>query len=64
MPSLRVETNVSASAFDVDTMSSELMAAVAKTLGKPISYCMVVIVPDVHLVRKFYNYCKEGVIAL
>ena len=50
MPCLRIETNVSGSSFDIDQMSTELLAAVAKTLGKPIGYCMVAIIPDVHLV--------------
>ena len=49
MPRLRVETNVSGSSFDIDQLSAELMAAVAETLGKPIDYCMVAIIPDVHL---------------
>ena len=46
MPCLRIETNVSKSSFNHEQMSKELLAALAKTLGKPIGYCMVVIVPD------------------
>ncbi len=51
MPCLRIETNVAKSDINVEEFSAELTAAVAKTLSKPISYCMVVIVPDTLLVN-------------
>ena len=50
MPCLRIETNVPKSDINVEEFSTELTAAVAKTLSKPIGYCMVVIVPDTLLV--------------
>ena len=51
MPCLRIETNVAKSAINVEEFSTELTAAVAKTLSKPIGYCMVSIVPDSLLVN-------------
>ena len=59
MPCLRIETNVAKSSFDADEFSAELTAAVAKTLGKPVNYVMVVMVPDVHLV---FMKCYSSVI--
>ncbi|XP_065666928.1 macrophage migration inhibitory factor [Hydra vulgaris] len=46
MPCLRIETNVSKESFNQEKMANELLEALAKSMGKPIEYCMVVIVPD------------------
>ena len=51
MPCLRISTNVSKSAIDMKEFSADLTKAVAKTLSKPIEYCMVEISPDAFLVK-------------
>lgn len=45
MPHLRIETNVPASKVSASLLT-ELTGLIAKTLGKPESYCVVTIVPD------------------
>ncbi|XP_021933369.1 macrophage migration inhibitory factor homolog isoform X3 [Zootermopsis nevadensis] len=49
MPNFRLETNIPKSKITVDFLK-QTTALIAKTLGKPESYCVATVIPDLLLV--------------
>ncbi|GJQ79923.1 hypothetical protein Trydic_g18367 [Trypoxylus dichotomus] len=48
MPHFRIETNVSASKISPD-FTKKLCEITASSLGKPLSYCVATVIPDVNM---------------